>query len=254
MIEACAAWRPESATISPQSGWWWSAAESGRGYGIEIKDGRAFIGAYMYDTDGTPVWYVSTGTMTSTTSYSGDLLEFRGGQTLSGSWRAASSAGSPGRISLSFTSATTGTLTLPNGNGVSLQRYDIVAGGVSAGASAGMPEAGWWWNAAEGGRGYFLEVQGAANALFLATYMYENDGSAAWYAALGTVIQSAFSSGQLFSGRLYEYRGGQTLNGRWQDTTGWADRGALSILFHSSTVATLTLPNGRPVPLTRYTF
>ena len=38
-------------------------------------------------------------------------------------------------------------------------------------ARANSPESGWWWNPAEGGRGYSIEIQD--NQLFFAAYSYE---------------------------------------------------------------------------------
>src|SRR4051812_24040700 len=40
------------------------------------------------------------------------------------------------------------------------------------------PQNGWWWNPAESGRGFFLEVQGPR--MFMAGYFYAEDGSPPW--------------------------------------------------------------------------
>ena len=41
------------------------------------------------------------------------------------------------------------------------------------------PQAGWWWNPAESGRGFFLEWQGGQ--LLMAGYMYDDNGNPVWY-------------------------------------------------------------------------
>lgn len=67
----------------PKSGWYWNPDESGRGWNIEIRGGTLFMSGYMYDEDGTPVWYIAGGAITST-EFSGDLRRFSNGQTLTG--------------------------------------------------------------------------------------------------------------------------------------------------------------------------
>jgi len=44
---------------------------SGRGFLIEIQDGTLFMGGYMYDGAGNPVWYSTAGPMASSTLYQG---------------------------------------------------------------------------------------------------------------------------------------------------------------------------------------
>ena len=39
---------------TPQTGWWWNPAESGRGFFVESENGVTFIGAYLYDDDFAP--------------------------------------------------------------------------------------------------------------------------------------------------------------------------------------------------------
>jgi hypothetical protein len=57
-----------------------------------------------------------------------------------------------------------------------------------------------------------------------------------------------------YQGRLTQYAGGQTLTGSYQAPTSSSDQGAVTIQFSSATDATLTLPNGTRVALTRYRF
>ncbi|MFX8957423.1 hypothetical protein ABTN31_18890, partial [Acinetobacter baumannii] len=45
-------------TVQPQTGWWWSANEPGRGYSIEARNNGLFLAAYMYSSSGPSVWYV----------------------------------------------------------------------------------------------------------------------------------------------------------------------------------------------------
>jgi hypothetical protein len=45
------------------------------------------------------------------------------------------------------------------------------------------PQTGWWWNTAEPGRGYSIEVSG--NNLVFASYLYDTTGRATWLLASG---------------------------------------------------------------------
>jgi hypothetical protein len=101
---------------APQSGWWWAgSAYSGTGFGIEIQGNGVFIVAYVYDDAGNPVWYLATGTLTSPTSYSGTWDVYAGGPQLTspeGNYSATKVAGKSVPMSLTFSGATHGTLTM----------------------------------------------------------------------------------------------------------------------------------------------
>jgi hypothetical protein len=156
-------------------------------------------------------------------------------------------------MTITFSSATAGTISWPGGT-LAIERFDIVSGGVAAGSASGDPEKGWWWNASEGGRGYFIETQGAGRSMFMAAYMYDADASAVWYVASGTVLSSALAVGSSFTGTLSEYANGQALGGEYRTPTISATRGAITLDFTSSTQAVLTLPSGQQMTLIRYTF
>ncbi|MBM3535927.1 MAG: hypothetical protein FJX60_23185 [Alphaproteobacteria bacterium] len=150
------------ASIAPASGWWWNASEAGRGYSIEIANGRLFFAVYTYAADGTALWYISTGSMTNSTTYSGALQQFSGGQTLDGTYRAATSLGSVGTVQIYFYAANSGYVAFPDGSGASITRFDFTTNGSVGGTLSGYPQTGWWWNASEGGRGFFIEAQNTA--------------------------------------------------------------------------------------------
>jgi len=101
---------------APQSGWWWAGSSlSGTGYGIEIQGNAVFIVAYVYDSTGNPVWYLATGALTSPTSYSGTWQLYAGGPQLTspeGTYSAHPVSGSDVGMSLTFSDATHGTLTM----------------------------------------------------------------------------------------------------------------------------------------------
>jgi hypothetical protein len=111
-----------------------------------------------------------------------------------------------------------------------------------------VPETGWWWNASENGRGFFIEWQnGSAD---LAAYMYDDSGNPVWYLSLYTTPNP-----RLFSGNWWSYGNGQTLLGAYKPATQTSNNVApVTVQFDSTTTATMTLPNGRQLPLTRFRF
>ncbi len=89
--------------FEPQSGWWWNAAENGRGYSIEVQGNNLFAVAFMYDDAGNPVWYWSAGPMSTPMHYEGQWLQFANGQTMGGAYRPPSAPTPVGRLSIDFT-------------------------------------------------------------------------------------------------------------------------------------------------------
>ena len=108
------------------------------------------------------------------------------------------------------------------------------------------PENGWWWNPAEDGRGFFIEVQ--ESQLFMAAYLYEDDGRGTWVVSSG-----AMTDPNTYNGRLLSVRGGQTLLGDYQPPAAVTDVGALALNFTDPTHGTLTWPGG-VVPIQRQGF
>ncbi|MBX3653725.1 MAG: hypothetical protein KF686_06035 [Ramlibacter sp.] len=236
--------------VEPQNGWWWNAAEGGRGFAIERQGDKIFIGGFLYETSGVATWYVATLVRQVNGSYAGEFSRYAGGQTLTGAFRAASSISKVADVVLNFTSSTAGTLRVTPVGGISssiiLQRFPISAP-VSFAASAASFQSGWWWNPAEPGRGYFIEVQGSQ--AFLVVFTYEASGQPTWYVA------NANLAGNLgLSGRLQQYGEGQSLQGSYRAPVPTTSPGELVFLFSSSSEGSLVLPDGRLIDLRRFTF
>ena len=109
--------------IFPDSGWYWNANQSGRGFNLEIQNNLLFVSAFAYTSGGQPVWYVSGGPMSSDRSYSGTLSLTNGGQCFGCTYRgpAFTNAGS---ISINFTDETHAVISLL-GETISVQRQDF---------------------------------------------------------------------------------------------------------------------------------
>jgi hypothetical protein len=235
-----------SNAITPQTGFWWNPAESGRGYTIEKQGDNVFMAAYMYDVSGRSTWYGVGPAVMIGPSFSTQLTTFSGGQTLTGAWMAPSVGPAAGNIAVTFSDATHATLSWPGGT-TPIEKFPFVPNGLNLPHAASEPQPGWWWNPKEPGRGFSVEVQGGN--LFVASYMYDASGDPVWYAS-GPALLVA----NAYQGNWVAYVGGQTLPGSYQAPTGTNNAGALTLQFTSRTTAVLTLPDGRQIPLQRFSF
>ncbi len=233
-------------TIAPAAGYWWNTAEPGRGFVIEIQGSDMFMAGFLYAQNGEATWVASSGTMAAPEQYSGSLITYANGQTLSGAYVPAKAQPAIGTLAINFSSNTRGTLTWPGGS-IPIQRFDFGPGGAAATQAAGLPNTGWWYNPAEGGRGFAIEIQGGS--MYFAAYMYDSAGNPLWYLASG-----AMTNANLFQGTLMQYGNGQTLSGAFQPASIVNNLGVVTLQFSSAASATLTLPNGRQIPLTRFSF
>ena len=113
-----------TAPETPESGWWWNPAESGRGFSIEIQGNVIFVAGYMYEDSGKPIWYTASGTLTSPTRFSGRWERFRDGQGIGQPYRQPTTiTPDAGSVLFNFLTPTTGQLTLPNGRVIAVQRF-----------------------------------------------------------------------------------------------------------------------------------
>jgi hypothetical protein len=97
----------------PETGWYWNASQSGRGYAIEVQGGTVFFAMFHYNTDGSPTWNLFTGPVGANGALSGDFLAYTGGQSLDGAYRSPNApTGTPG-FAASFSSPCEGALTFP---------------------------------------------------------------------------------------------------------------------------------------------
>jgi hypothetical protein len=231
--------------IDPGNGWWFNPAEGGRGFSIERRGNAVFMASYLYDSDGKALWLASLGQMRGN-SVTFSLDRYGNGQTLTGAYVAPKLGASPGTATLTFTSSTQATLTWPGGT-IPLQRFEFISQGATLGASFDAPETGWYYAPSEGGRGYFLEVQGTT--MFLAAYMYDSSGAPVWY-----IAQGVMDSPSAFTADLIQYAGGQTLTGAYQAPKGTTNLGQVRVNFSSAAEAVLTLPGGATTNLVRYRF
>jgi len=215
------------ASAEPQNGWWWNPDESGRGFFIEMRGGVAYVGGYFYEADGRATWITSGGPITDPYTYQGTLQSYRGGQTLSGDYRPPAPAVDVSPIALQFKDDTHGTLTWSGGTiPIQRQTFDVSA-------ASFRPHTGWWWNPAESGRGFSIEVQG--NNAFIVAFMYDDNGNPVWYFAAGPM-----ASPTRFEGDWLQFSGGQTMTGPYHPPATPQKAGRVTVDFVAQDSATLT--------------
>ena len=100
-------------------------------------------------------------------------------------------------------------------------------------AAAMLPDSGWYWNPAQSGRGFNIEIQD--NLLFMAAFAYDAEGQPTWYVAGGPM-----SSDRSFSGRASRVTGGPCF-GCPYTAPGVTDAGSVSVVFGDEGSAMVTI-------------
>jgi hypothetical protein len=231
----------ELPTVEIETGWWWNPDEPGRGFLIDRSGAEIIVGALAYEADGRASWTMSAGTLQCGAEFSGSLVAYGGGQTLNGRFRKAAATGEAGRIGIRFLNTTQAMVTLPGGRMVPLERYRLDG----IGRSGFEPEAGWWWNPAEPGRGFAVEVRNGT--VLLTAIMYDDRGNPVWYVSHGPLGED-----RLYRGRWLRLAGGMTLEGGYRVPAETVDAGSVYLQFADTRAATLTLPDGRLLPINRF--
>jgi hypothetical protein len=223
------------AQAAPENGWWWNPNQSGRGFSIEIEDSFLFMAGYLYEDDGHATWLISHGAMQDATTFQGRLEAYSNGQTLTGDYQAPAAPTDAGAVTLQFTDDSHGTLTLPGGS-IPIERFRYG----SAAAASFQPENGWWWNEAESGRGFFIEIQG--DKMFVAGYMYDANGKPVWYVSGDTM-----AAPNTYQGNWLQFANGQTLTGPYMAPSDPPTNvGTVRLEFPAPDQATLTLSDDQP--------
>jgi cytochrome c553 len=238
---------PGPPAIQPQTGWYWNPAESGRGFFFE-KQNIVFMAGFHYDLDGEATWFTAQGEYNAQTqTLNSPMYLFQGGQTLTGSYRPPTVIPPPSNISLVFTGSNTARLNWAGGT-VDWVRMPVAPGGAIVPAQDGAPESGWWWYDQESGRGFAIEFQ--ADYVFMAGFMYADDGEATWY-----VTNGRMTTPTRYTGPWLAFVDGQTMGGVYRPPTRvLPDPGTVTLAFSDRTHGTMTLPDGRVIPLTRFRF
>ena len=150
--------------VQPADGLWSINIEingdNGRGFQVETRNGTTVFTYYGYIAGGHDHWYLAAGPLING-NVSADMTQYRGGTVLGNPYKPASADGSAGSVTLSFLSATTGTITLPGEPGKLISKFEFNGGA----SPAIVPSNGLWVIDAEvngqDGRGFQIEQHGS---------------------------------------------------------------------------------------------
>ena len=120
--------------FAPQAGTWVVSSEvdgkPGRGFGIDVQNTTLVMQMYAYESTGQSTFYLAVGDVVDN-KVTTPLNRYTGGRYFGSGARSGTSAGSPGNVSIRFTSGTTGFITFPNEGEVAISRFNFGYGAVA---------------------------------------------------------------------------------------------------------------------------
>lgn len=229
-------------------GSWWNPNESGTGFFFEAQGSTGVVTFYAYETNGRPVWYLASGPFAGAADgkfvFSGTLLRYTGGQPGSSAEPKTPASTVVGPVSIVFL-RDTAQVQVP-GRSYSAEKFYKT--GQFTPPSGVQPETGAFWNPAQGGRGYVLEV--ANGKISGAVFHYADDGEPTWH-----LITSPLAVGSPWTkGLLMAYSGGQTLSGAHKPHRFDGVAGTFAMMFNEPCVGKLGFPNMPAVTVQRFAF
>jgi photosystem II stability/assembly factor-like uncharacterized protein len=183
--------------------WWAGTAENGWGMSLTQHGSQIFGAFYIYDAQGRPLWAVLPGG-----TWSPDFTSFSGALYIpTGSWFGAYDASrlqpgaSVGNATITFTSASTATLTYTV-NGISGQK-SIERQLFGPADSTPVATYGdlWWGGDSQNGWGVAINQQ--YRTLFSVWYTYDPSGRTIWYVIPG----GSWTAANTFSGQAFRTTG-----------------------------------------------
>ncbi len=229
------------------NGWYWNPNEGGTGFMFEAQGNRGFVAFFMYEEgSGKPLWYAAEGPFVANPDgsfvFNGDLRYYTAGQPVESGTYVSPQSRSIGSVQMQF-SGDRVTAQLP-GRRIDGTRFNFA--GLGGTTSASQPEVGWYYDPAQGGRGYALEVQN--NRLFMAMFHYNQDGSPTW-----NVVEGDLTSGTLTQ-PFQIFAGGQTLTSAYVSPPHRHDLGAFTVSFRNACAGQVKLAGAPPVSIRRFVF
>jgi len=114
--------------FAPQTGTWVVTSEvdgkPGRGFGIDVQNTTLVMQMYAYESNGQPTFYLAVGDVVAN-KVTAPLTQYTGGRYFGSGAQSGTAAGSPGNVSIRFTSGTTGFITFPNEGEVAISRFNF---------------------------------------------------------------------------------------------------------------------------------
>jgi len=120
-----------TAGLQPETGIFWNADESGRGYTVEVLGDTISWTMFHYDDRGEPTWHLAVAPLRHG-AFNAPFLRYSGGQTLGGPYVAPAAPQLDGTLGASFSQPCAASLWLPNMPARDVRRFAF--GSLPAGA------------------------------------------------------------------------------------------------------------------------
>ncbi|TWO70861.1 hypothetical protein FN976_12920 [Caenimonas sedimenti] len=257
LLAACGGGEAPSAAGSAQkaavstfqgTGTYWVPAEPGTGFFFEAQGSTGVITFYTFADDGRPDWVAGNGFFSdgggAKFHFSGNLQRNSGGQTATSTVPKTPTSMPAGTVTVVF-EGDQAQVQLA-GRSYTAERFFRTGQGTAP--TAQQPETGIYWNPAEGGRGFTIEVN--SNVATVAIFHYADDGRPTWNL---TAMQLSGGSAVGASGDLFGYTGGQTLTGSYKKPTS-SMGGRFALSFSAACSGQLGFPGMAPIPVQRFPF
>lgn len=227
------------------NGTYWNPFEPGTGFVFEAQGDTGVVTFFVFDTKGKPVWYTASGpfsTAGSGFSFSGTLLRYSGGQPATSSVPKTPTSAAVGSVQISF-NGDAARVELP-GRVFAAQRFNPSSQGTPA--TATQPQTGIYWNPAESGRGYTIEVR--SGIAMIGVFHYDEEGSPTWNLVVGDIASGTLAAD------FNAYSGGQTLTGTFVATKGPASAGQFRAAFNHACQGTIQFPGKAAIAVEHFVF
>ena len=126
-LAAVCCWTSAQAFV-PSAGTWLVNEEvngkPGRGFSVDVQNRIIGMQMFAYEQNGQPTFYMASGSLNNNQA-SLPLNRYQGGRYLGSGDRSGVEAGSPGTVSIRFTSSTTGYIRLPGEGEKAISRYEF---------------------------------------------------------------------------------------------------------------------------------
>ena len=125
---ACVVFSGWVQAFTPQPGTWIVTSElngaPGRGIAIDVQGDTLVMQMYAYERSGAPTFYMAAGTLANN-QVTTQLGRYSGGRYLGSGPMSGKEDGSPGNVTLRFTSGISGFITLPGESEVAIKRFEF---------------------------------------------------------------------------------------------------------------------------------
>lgn len=211
------------ADLSPSTdpiwtGSYWDPSQPGTGFFFEKQGTTGTLALYLFESTGRSVWYSAAGELKSSADgfeFAGALTRYVGGQHAKSNAPRTPAGQEVGSVAITFSGEGKAHVRL-SGREFDAQRLALSAGAFPSVPTGErptyLPETGIYWNPAENGRGYTIEV--INGYITVGIYHYDEDGRPIWHLVTAPVAKDGSVSGDFAS-----FRDGQALAGPYRAPT-----------------------------------